>query len=72
MIAGGQPGGSGTTGETVDRVEGVTGRGNTRVPLRDAFPRYESQATAALDRLDIPLSMRALVRAYFDSLAAER
>jgi hypothetical protein len=37
-------------------------------PLVQAFPRYQVQASEALSRLDIPPAMRAVVRAYFESL----
>jgi hypothetical protein len=54
--------------ETVGRGNGPTNRGESIVPLGQALDRYRSEATAALDQLDIPPSLRALVRQYFDSL----
>ncbi len=60
-------GGEGRT-ETVGRGQGQTRAGPAVVPLADVLPRYDAEATAALDRLAIPPSQRDLVRAYFDSL----
>ncbi|HEV8639215.1 MAG TPA: hypothetical protein VG370_33830, partial [Chloroflexota bacterium] len=56
---------------TIGKGQGPTLSGATRVPLQQALPRYRSEATRALDILDIPPSLRALVRAYFESLAQE-
>jgi hypothetical protein len=39
------------------------------VPLSSVLPRYDAEATRALDRLAVPPSLRAQVRAYFDRLA---
>jgi hypothetical protein len=54
--------------QTVGKGNGATNRGAEVVPLSDALAHYRSEATAALDRLDIPPSLRTLVRQYFDSL----
>lgn len=66
---GGRPGQGPTTaagrGQGLNRVTGA------QVPLERALPRYRSEATRALDSLNLPPSLRALVRAYFDSLGAE-
>ena len=51
--------------------QGPTLAGGTFVPLSDALPRYRAEATRALDTLDIPPSLRALIRAYFDALAED-
>jgi hypothetical protein len=66
----GGPVGAGPTGGTVGQGAGPNTAGPASVPVSDALPRYEPQATAALDRLDLPPSVRDLVRAYFDGLAA--
>ncbi|MGH9183472.1 MAG: hypothetical protein ACRDZ9_06650, partial [Acidimicrobiales bacterium] len=68
LIVGGRPNAGGRS-ETVGRGDGPTRAGATRVPLADALPRYDAEATRALDRLAISPSLRALVRLYFDSLA---
>jgi hypothetical protein len=66
---GGQPGQGPTTaagrGQGLNRVSGA------QVPLERALPRYRAEATRALDSLNLPPSLRALVRAYFESLGAE-
>jgi hypothetical protein len=54
--------------ETVGKGQGQTRAGPAVVPLADVLPRYDAEATAALDRLAIPPSQRDLVRAYFDAL----
>jgi hypothetical protein len=66
------------TGRPGNGQSQVVGQGNLTdpvnaplVPLAQAFPRYREQASEALSRLDIPPSMRAVVRAYFDSLDGE-
>jgi hypothetical protein len=56
---------------TIGKGQGPTAAGGTRIPLSQALPRYSAQATRALEGLNIPPSLRALVRAYFDSLATE-
>jgi hypothetical protein len=76
------PNRKGTDGEQLN-VAGRPGEGPSRVvgqgnlvdpvnaplvPLAQAFPSYRQRASEALTRLDIPPSMRAVVRAYFDSL----
>lgn len=58
----------GPQGATVGKEAGPNSAGTVGVPLSDALPRYEPRATAALDRLDLPPSVRDLVRAYFDGL----
>lgn len=72
---GDQVGLGGIAGTGPDRVvgrgQGPTRGGAVRVPLERALPRYRAEATRALQALDIPPSMRALVRAYFESLAAQ-
>jgi hypothetical protein len=54
--------------ETVGRTDGQTSRGEAYVPLSRALPRFVEQATRALDRAQVPPSLRAFVRAYFDRL----
>ncbi|MGH9021838.1 MAG: hypothetical protein ACRDV9_01840, partial [Acidimicrobiia bacterium] len=70
---GDQVGLGGIAGAGPDRVvgrgQGPTRSGAVRVPLERALPRYRTEATRALQALDIPPSMRALVRAYFESLS---
>ena len=66
LQAGTRPG-EGRT-ETVGRGQGQTRVGPAVVPLAEVLPRYDAEATDALDRLAIPPSQRALVRAYFGSL----
>ena len=58
--------------ETMGKGDGATRRGGRIVPLADAFPTYDAEATTALDRLQVPPSVRALVRAYFDGLGGRR
>ncbi|MGH9005483.1 MAG: hypothetical protein ACRDYV_20350 [Acidimicrobiia bacterium] len=65
-----------TTGQLGDGPSQVAGRGNApssrnqaQVPLGQVLPRYQAEATAALDRLALPPSQRALVQAYFAALA---
>ena len=58
--------------ETVGKGDGATRRGGRIVPLADAFPTYDAEATTALDQLQVPPSVRALVRAYFDGLGGRR
>ena len=58
--------------EVTGRHQGLTTRGTARVSARNAIPLYRSQAVRALDRLNLSPSTRALVRAYFDTLAAEQ
>jgi hypothetical protein len=65
----GGPVGAGPQGGTVGQGAGPNAAGPATTPLSDALGRYEPQATAALDRLDLPPSVRDLVRAYFDNLA---
>jgi hypothetical protein len=57
-------------GQTAGRGNTSSNRGGAYVPLADVVADYEAQATEALGRADIPPSLRALVRAYFDQLAA--
>jgi hypothetical protein len=65
-------GGSGNgESETVGKGNGQSGRGASFIPLSEALRRYQSQATAATDRGDLPPSLRALVRAYFDRLSGQ-
>jgi hypothetical protein len=66
---GGRPGQGPTT--IAGKGQGPTQTGGLRVPLDRALPRYRAEATRALDSLNLPPSLRALVRAYFDSLGAE-
>jgi hypothetical protein len=56
-------------GETVGRGNTASSAGGTFVPLGEVLAGYQARATAALDRTDIPPSVRVLVRAYFDRLS---
>ena len=56
-------------GETVGEGDTGSGRGAAHVPYGEVLAEYEARATRALDRADVPPSLRALVRAYFDRLA---
>ena len=65
-----------TTGQLGDGPTQGAGRGNGpstvhagQVPLAQVLPRYQSEATAAVARLNLPPSQRALVQAYFSALA---
>jgi len=53
----------------VGKGDGLTLQNAAQVPLGDVLPRYSAEATAALDRLDIPPTQRALVQSYFAALA---
>lgn len=55
--------------EITGKEQGPTRAGDALVPLERVFPRYRDEASRALATLDIPPSLRALVRAYFESLA---
>ena len=66
---GGRPGQGPTT--AAGRGQGLHRASGARVPLERALPYYRAEATRALDSLNLPPSLRALVRAYFDSLGAE-
>ena len=63
---------TGQQGEGPSRVvgkgDGLTLQNQAQVPLASVLPRYSAEATAALDRLDIPPTQRALVQAYFSAL----
>ncbi len=62
-------GGQGDAGETVGRGDTASGRGPARVPAAEVLDSYERRAITALERADVPPSVRALVRAYFDALS---
>jgi hypothetical protein len=66
---GGRPGQGPTT--AAGRGQGQHRASGAQVPLERALPYYRAEATRALDSLNLPPSLRALVRAYFDSLGAE-
>jgi hypothetical protein len=66
---GGRPGQGPTF--NAGKGQGPSRATGARVPLERALPRYRAEATRALDSLDLPPSLRALVRAYFDSLGQE-
>ena len=65
---GGRPGQGPTT--NAGRGQGLNRASGAQVPLERALPYYRAEATRALDSLNLPPSLRALVRAYFDSLGA--
>jgi hypothetical protein len=64
----GTPQSAAGAGVTVEVTDVPTADGQASVPLRDALPQYEAQATTALERPDVPAEDRALVRRYFDRL----
>ena len=55
----------------IGKSQGPVTQGRVGVPLTSVLGRYEAEATRALDGLDLPPSVRALVRAYFDSLNSD-
>ncbi len=61
-----QPGAA--PGAMVELTDVPTADGGGTVPLAQALPSYEAQATTALERPDIPAEDRVLVRRYFDEL----
>jgi hypothetical protein len=56
-------------GQTVGQGSASSGQNGARVPVADVLGDYEERATRALERADIPPSLRDFVRAYFDNLA---
>jgi hypothetical protein len=66
---GGNPTGN-DPGQTVGQGNTTSGTGGSYVPVNQVIADYLAQATSALDQADIPPSMRALIQAYFDALAA--
>jgi hypothetical protein len=65
-----------TTGQLGEGPTEAAGRGSAPslrndavVPLAQVLPRYQAEATAAVARLNLPPSQRALVQAYFSALA---
>lgn len=63
-------GGSGE-GDTIGLAEAPTARGDSIVPYAQVLPEYLNQAADSLGDLQLPPSMRGIVQAYFDLLAAE-
>jgi hypothetical protein len=61
----------GPSGAQLGRTQGPVVQGQASVPLTSVIGQYQSEATRALDGLDLPPSSRALVRSYFDSLNAD-
>jgi hypothetical protein len=55
--------------QAAGRGNGPSSRNQAQVPLAQVLPRYQAEATAALQRLGLPASQRALVEAYFAALA---
>lgn len=70
LIQVGIDGGSGE-GSIVGRGEAPTQRGESVVPYAQVLPEYLNDAADALSTLQLPPSMRGIVQAYFDHLAAE-
>jgi hypothetical protein len=58
--------------QVVGKGDGLTLQNAAQVPLGTVLPRYSAEATAALERLDIPPTQRALVQSYFAALAADQ
>jgi hypothetical protein len=63
-------GGSGQ-GDIIGRADGPTQRGESIVPYAQVLPQYLNEAADALGELRLPPSMRSIVQAYFDLLAAQ-
>lgn len=61
--------GSGQPGETVGQGNGATTSGDARTPLSRVLSRYLAQATLAVERGDLPPSLRDVIQAYFDQLS---
>ena len=55
-------------GPMVELTDVPTADGGAAVPLAQALPSYEAQATTAIERPDIAAEDRVLVRRYFDQL----
>jgi hypothetical protein len=55
--------------ETVGKGNTQSSKSNGTVPLSQALPKYQQRATAAVDQMQIPPSLRALVKAYFQRVA---
>ena len=55
--------------QQVGQGDGLSLQNGAQVPVGNVLPRYSAEATAALDRLDIPPTQRALVQSYFAALA---
>jgi len=70
LVQVGIDGGAGE-GDIVGRADGVTQRGESIVPYAQVLPEYLNEAADALSELRLPPSMRSIVQAYFDLLAAE-
>jgi hypothetical protein len=64
-------GGGGETGELILGTAGLAPGTpeEARVPYTDVFRRYETSARLAIDNLQPPPHLEALVREYFSSLA---
>ena len=67
LDVGGNPGQGSST--EVGKTTGPNSQGESRVQVSGALPSYEREATRAMDQANIPPSMRAVVRAYFERLA---
>lgn len=63
-------GGSGD-GDVIGQADVPTARGESLVPYAQVLPEYLNQAADAMGELQLPPSMRGIVQAYFDLLAAE-
>ena len=61
--------GPGEPGETVGQGNGPTGRGGSRVPLSELPQSYRDAMVAALERSDLPPTLRDVIQAYFESTA---
>jgi len=70
LVQVGIDGGAGE-GDIVGRADGLTQRGESIVPYAQVLPEYLNEAADALGELRLPPSMRSIVQAYFDLLAAE-
>jgi hypothetical protein len=66
--AGGRPTGN-DPGQTTGQGDTTSRAGGAYVPVADVLADYQARATEALESTDIPPSLRALVRDYFDRLA---
>lgn len=63
-------GGSGE-GAVIGRGDAPTDRGDTIVPYTQVLPDYLADAADAISTLEMPPSLRSIVRTYFDRLAQQ-
>jgi hypothetical protein len=59
------------SGEVTGTGDGPTDRGDALTPEAQLLARYVAEAHRSLSRMQLPPSMRGIVRSYFDRLSAE-